>query len=193
MIRNLKYIIPLVLSFAALVFYNYFKPKPLDWTPTYAREDKIPYGNFVLYSQLNKLFPSNKIIPVEKTIYETLDSTANNTTNYVFINPYFWASKTDISALFNYVKKGNSAFISSDNFGRTLADTLKLETDVKFIQKDSVATTISYKDSVKLHYTSPSFKNQVYDVWNASFYFSSFDTGKTVVLAVNEDTNATFI
>ena len=46
------YVLGLVLLFGAYVAVEYYRPKPLDWTPTFQNKDKIPYGTYVLYDLL---------------------------------------------------------------------------------------------------------------------------------------------
>ncbi|UOQ65229.1 hypothetical protein [Hymenobacter volaticus] len=46
------YVLGLALLFGAYVAVEYYRPKPLDWTPTFQNKDKIPYGTYVLYDLL---------------------------------------------------------------------------------------------------------------------------------------------
>jgi hypothetical protein len=66
------YLLGVTLLFAAYVALEYNKPKPLDWTPTYANKDKIPYGTFVLYDQLPRLLGTDSVEAVRLPIYTQL-------------------------------------------------------------------------------------------------------------------------
>jgi len=46
------YLLGLVALFAGYVALEYYRPKPINWTPTYRNQDKIPYGTYVLYQTL---------------------------------------------------------------------------------------------------------------------------------------------
>ncbi|WP_167856538.1 DUF4350 domain-containing protein [Hymenobacter metallicola] len=46
------YLLGLVLLFGAYVAVEYYRPKPLNWEPTFENKDKIPYGTYVLYQVL---------------------------------------------------------------------------------------------------------------------------------------------
>ncbi|MBD2714834.1 hypothetical protein KBK19_07290 [Microvirga sp. STR05] len=46
------YLLGLALLFGAYVAVEYYRPKPLNWTPTFQNKDKIPYGTYVLYDVL---------------------------------------------------------------------------------------------------------------------------------------------
>lgn len=46
--RNIKiYIALLVLIFGLILLADKGQPKPIDWTPTYSVNDKIPFGLYV--------------------------------------------------------------------------------------------------------------------------------------------------
>ncbi|MBC6696611.1 DUF4350 domain-containing protein [Hymenobacter puniceus] len=49
------YMLGLALLFGAYVAVEYYRPKPLDWTPTFQNKDKIPYGAYVLYDVLPEI------------------------------------------------------------------------------------------------------------------------------------------
>ena len=52
-----------------LISWEFLKPKPIDWSVTLTRKDKIPYGTYVLYNTLKDIFPERKIIENKKTFY----------------------------------------------------------------------------------------------------------------------------
>lgn len=49
------YLVGLAALFGAYVAIEYYRPKPLNWTPTLENDDKIPYGTYVLYDLLPSL------------------------------------------------------------------------------------------------------------------------------------------
>ncbi|MBO0358773.1 hypothetical protein J0X19_12515 [Hymenobacter sp. BT186] len=49
------YLLWVALLFGAYVAVEYYRPKQLDWTPTFQNKDKIPYGAYVLYNVLPDL------------------------------------------------------------------------------------------------------------------------------------------
>ena len=62
----------LMLLFAGYVALEYHRPKPPDWTPTYANKDKIPYGTYVLYDQLPRLLGTDSVEVVRLPVYNQL-------------------------------------------------------------------------------------------------------------------------
>lgn len=66
------YLLGLALLFGGYVALEYNRPKPLDWTPTYANKDKIPYGTFALYDQLPRLLGTDSVEVVRLPVYSQL-------------------------------------------------------------------------------------------------------------------------
>ena len=77
------YLLGIALLFAGYVTLEYNRPKPVDWSPTYANKDKIPYGTYVLYDQLPNLLGTDSIETVRLPVYGqltglSLDDIAND-------------------------------------------------------------------------------------------------------------------
>ena len=122
-----RYIALIVVLFGALVLLDYFRPKPVDWSPTFSREDKIPYGTYALYELLPDIFKGEPVVPVRETVYNQLqDSTQWG--NYIFISEFFALDSLDANLLLDYVQRGNNVFIAAENFSFDLSDTLHFET-----------------------------------------------------------------
>ena len=66
------YLLGVALLFAGYVTLEYNRPKPLDWSPTYANKDKIPYGTYALYDQLPRLLGTDSIEAVRLPVYNQL-------------------------------------------------------------------------------------------------------------------------
>ena len=78
----------------------------------------------------------------------------------------------------NYIKAGNSVFMSTFNWSGMLADTLDIETRPEYEKKD-----------VGINFTNPKLKqpnNYNFDRYINIQYFSSFDTVHATVLGKNE-------
>jgi len=69
------YMLGLGLLFAAYVAVEYYRPKPLDWTPTLQNNDKIPYGTYVLFDQLPGVLgvPRAEVRTVRAPIYSQIE------------------------------------------------------------------------------------------------------------------------
>ncbi len=62
----------LLLLFGAYVALEYNRPRPLDWRLSFANNDKIPYGTFVLFDQLPGLLGTDSVREVRVPIYSQL-------------------------------------------------------------------------------------------------------------------------
>lgn len=70
------YLLGIGLLFAGYVALEYNRPKPLDWSPTYANKDKIPYGTYVLFDQLPRLLGTDSVAVVRRPAYSQLTGAA---------------------------------------------------------------------------------------------------------------------
>ncbi len=149
-----SYLAGLLLLFGAYVAYEYYKPKPLDWSPTLSSEDKIPYGTYALYEVLPHVLGTGSVRSVRQPIFNQLlgndepdfdgdsahhvaDSLARRRAEalplvrtagtYVFVNRSFNSSELETNALLRFIGRGNSVFIAAEHFwggGTSLADSL---------------------------------------------------------------------
>lgn len=156
----------------AIVYYEYSKPKPLNWYPSYAKKHKIPYGTFVLRNELSILFPSVEIEDVKIPPYVFLgDSTKQGT--YIFIDNAVNFGDAEFMRLLKFVERGNDVFMSTHG---AIIDTLNLKTEslltsnldekvfFKMVNKNFPSTEFSFDRG---------FSNQV---------FTEIDTLRTTVL-----------
>ena len=124
------YMLGLLALFGAYVALEYYRPKPLDWSPTYINKDKIPYGTFVLFDQLPRLLGTDSVATVRRSVYTQLTgapdaaaevdsssqtSTAVNDSTEAETTPPPTAGPDMLAARANYL------FIN-DGFGASAAD-----------------------------------------------------------------------
>ncbi|CAL2101560.1 conserved protein of unknown function [Tenacibaculum sp. 190130A14a] len=170
--KKLKiYIAILILVVIGIVFVESSKSKQINWFPTYAAKHKIPYGTYVLRTEMDALFP-NKVKDIHTQPYVFLnDSTYNGT--YVFINNTINIDKDEFGELLAFTERGNDVFIAS---GGVYIDTLGAQT------KGVYTTAFEEKTYQKL--VNPNFKNQEYsfDRQFSKYYFSEIDTVNTTIL-----------
>lgn len=106
--------------FLIYVMVEYYKPKPLNWTVTYAQTDKNPYGGYIFYDRLDDVF-TNKSLSFS-TLYESKDSTGH----LIILSSRFNASDADMEALFHILDQGRSIMISAQRFSGNFLDSLGL-------------------------------------------------------------------
>ena len=143
--KDLK--IYLIIAFSILglyLFVEYNKPVPLDWTPTFNRTDKIPFGTYVLYHELPQLFKA-EINNSRESISKTLQKA--ETSNLLIIAPSVNISAADYQRMREHMNKGNEIFIAAYNFNEQILDSLNLSLQSRDI--------LFSKDSLRFHFLNP--------------------------------------
>lgn len=184
--KDWKYIA--YLSAAVLVYmaFKLLSPRDFDWTITFHREDKNPFGAYALSSVIRDLFPGQAIYQNSYTLYESLDS-IRNPVNFLSISQSFSPGKEDTEALLANIERGGTAFISAQHFGGNFADTLSLYTSDYFFE--TLDKVFDRNDSSLLRFTNPGIQSGGYHFprKNIHNYFQEFDSTGTVVSANDLD------
>jgi len=184
--NNLKYLLPLIITLIVLTIIKIVEPEELDWSKSFAKKDKIPYGGYIIYDIVPNLFPDNEVVSKELPIYNILKDNFNYSTNYIFINNYFSPDRLDAEYLLDYVSNGNNVFISAFGIYGDLADSLRIKTFDEIFNQDSVS----------INFNLPEVKSENgYSYFRGNFenYFSEYDTTLVQVLGKNEKDHANFI
>jgi hypothetical protein len=183
--RDLK--IYLTIASILLILYvvgQYNKPSPVNWQPTLNYEDKIPFGTYIFYHQLNNIFPGAKIINTDQSIYN-LFSKPLAAGNYVIVAKQVKISQYDFVQLLNYIKAGNTVLITAFDWARTLKDNLEIKTRA---EDDETGTQLSFtSDQLKKGH------NYKFEKGVSQWYFSKFDTARATVISKNSAGNATYL
>ncbi|WP_276165894.1 DUF4350 domain-containing protein [Zobellia alginiliquefaciens] len=129
--KGLKYIVIAVATVALLMVMQYNSPKEINWTNSYVAKHKIPYGTFVLNDVMEHLF-ENKIQDVHIPPFEFLQANEDVSGTYFFVNNTINFGESELFSLLDWVDKGNTLFIASENYEEQLLDTLKLNTATLF-------------------------------------------------------------
>ncbi|MEW5676015.1 DUF4350 domain-containing protein [Flavobacterium enshiense] len=191
--RTLKiYIAILVLIIIGIIFVDANRPKPIDWTPTYATTDKIPLGLFVFNKEIDKLFPNEKIERYSTTLYEYLDpkfsyddSTYSVKGNLLFINEGNSFDDASTDELLYFVKRGNTAFLSMKSFPERLMDSLNMDFENRYFFGDSVKVDLTDKTLMP----KPLFLTKGI----SNTYFNTIDSSKTTILGKQHYENRDYV
>ncbi|MDE5612784.1 MAG: hypothetical protein K2I90_12305 [Odoribacter sp.] len=120
----------LVLLTFAYAWYETEGPKEVDWSATYSRKDKIPYGTYILYRSLPHLFPEAEIVPANLDLYEELQKVEQvRNTGYISVSAYFKTDGEGAKRLLEWIGRGNWAFIVADKLQDSLLDALGIALD----------------------------------------------------------------
>ena len=181
-----KFVIFFLLTFLLFIIVRITEPRGIDWSLSFSKDDKIPYGNYILYNLLPELFSGDSIQTSQFPVYNILKDKNYSNSSYIFINNIFAPDELDTRELLNYVNDGNNVFVASNFIRGKLSDTLKVVTNLTYIGNDSIKINFS---NFNLKNNVPySFKDSPLD-----YYFTDFDTAKIVALGFNQENKANFI
>lgn len=130
--RPNKYLLFLLATVVAYVLFEYYKPKPIDWSPSYQNNETIPFGTQGVYELLPSLMRQQSVESTRLPVYNLLtESKLPNKSNYIAVCQSFDAGAIDTRELLGYVAKGNTVFLSAYSFSDTLSRALGFKADVK--------------------------------------------------------------
>jgi hypothetical protein len=66
------YLLGILALFGGYVALEYYRPKPLDWSPTLSSKDKIPYGTYALFDVLPQVLGTDSVASVRLPIFNQL-------------------------------------------------------------------------------------------------------------------------
>ena len=161
-----------IAMFALIIFMEATKPKPINWFPSYASHDKIPYGTFILSEEFKELFKDTEVRIINKVPYQFLKDTTLKGT-YFFVNGTLNFGKEEFNEILKFVERGNDVFMSTN--GASI-DTLHLQTK-------QLATNVfkerSFYQLLNKHLDTTEI---TFDRKTSNIVFSEIDTLKTTVL-----------
>ena len=173
--------ISIVIASALLLVYlvaELNKPTPVNWRTTLYFNDKIPFGTFIFYHELNHIFPNSTVKRTYQPAIKIFKDSSINAGNYLIVAKTININKPEFKAMTKFIAEGNSVFISTFSFGGFISDTLKLSMYNDYNEKN-----------IALNFTNPALRTtKGYSVKNeeAEQYFSSFDTLHAVSLSKNQ-------
>lgn len=143
-----KYLWFLILITFLYGLFEYYRPKPIDWTPTYSNKDKIPFGTKAVYELLPTIFGNKEVVSLRLPIYNHLiERKSLPCSNYIFVCQDFQIDKNDRVQLLKYVEKGNNVFISAYDFPDTLLKTLGVNAALKAPNLRDTALVMNFVNS----------------------------------------------
>ncbi|MES2849052.1 MAG: DUF4350 domain-containing protein [Bacteroidota bacterium] len=162
---------------------------------TFVRSDKLPFGTYVAFREINELFYRNDVAVKKLSIDQSLDNDYDDTSAlFICISKNFYLRSNELASALNYVRKGNSIFISAARF------------DSAFLQEMDVVANSSYSllmpsvlqmKKTNVHLAAPYFADSV----AYSYYYLPLENSFTVkeasedvkVLGTNENGQPNFV
>jgi len=166
------YILLVLFIFIGVIYIDATKKTEINWFPSYVNQHKIPFGLYVLDNQLPKLFPNTTIEQLSLSPFVYLKQEERKGT-YLFINDNVQVGNAELGELMEFVKRGNSVFMSSHYID---LDTLGFNT--------KPLITNNYDESVFIKLLNKSFKGKEY-TYDREFnnqVFAEIDTVNTTIL-----------
>ncbi len=185
---NKKYYYILAILFVAVIVLQYFQPKPINWTKTYLKNDKIPFGCYAIFNLLDTY---GKTVEVnQQTLYNINESEEDTLKTLLIVNDKIGLTKLDVKSLFEYVQKGNVVCIAAGEFEEALKDTFKLKTSFNWMTMSESLDSLLLKHSFEINYTNPKnniLKSYRYPQIATESFFTKFDTALFTVSSVDKN------
>ncbi|MCZ7611266.1 MAG: hypothetical protein M5U17_14040 [Ignavibacterium sp.] len=182
-----KFILPVIIVAIIFLIVKIFTPEPTDWKQSYSKNDKIPYGSYILYEQLNQLFPDKNIESTNLPFYNISIQREIKEKNIIIICNYFNPDELDTRVLLELLDNGNDVLIASASFDNKLSDSLKIQTYYSYFND---------LDTNEFNFVNPELKREVnyrFSQGNYEHYFYMFDTTNALVLGINGQGHPNFI
>lgn len=194
--KSLKiYIAILITLLLGIVIFDFNKPIPINWTPSYDTKDKIPFGLYVLDKEIPAFLENRRLKKLDFTPYEYFHTqNANDSSEtlqvegtFLRISEFSDVDKSSSLELLNFASRGNSVFLSMKGFPKVILDSLKLAVNGEY----------QYTDSIFNWLANPKLGTQKFKLVEGigNNYFSKIDTTNTKVLGFQsgDSTRVNFI
>jgi len=167
---------------------QYYKPKETDWKATYLKEDKIPFGLYILNKELHSILPVTKVQVSNKRVYNTLKGKQYKNATYLLIAGELNLDESDYSELLQFMNAGNQVFIAAADPGKMLQKKLKLQIKSRSTLLQKYLTVLNFVNPQLMHR-----KGYVFDKGIGSAYFNRFDSRRAVVIGTNSRGDVNFL
>jgi hypothetical protein len=192
---NKKYYYILAIVFIGVIVLQYMQPKPINWSRTYLKKDKIPFGCYAIFNLLETNY-ANKVVVNQQTMYDINNQTNDSSNTLILLNDKIEFSKLDLQSLYKFIKKGNTVFFASNEYQKVLKDTFKIDTQFNWGTTNSSLDSLILKPSFEVKYVAPKnnfLKSYIYPQVATESYFTSFDTTLFKVSSINKQNHPVLI
>lgn len=186
--KNRRPYVILALIFTAVILLYYFQPKPVNWSRTYEKDDKIPFGCYAIFNLLDKTY-TGSVKTSQQDLYNLNESNELSAQTLLIINNNISLSKLEIKSLFGFLEKGNTVLLCANHFGRELCDTFQLNLQANINSGASSIDSLLKKPAFELSYAhAPNniLKAYSYPEVARESYFAEIDTALFTIVSVNK-------
>ena len=158
-----------------------------DLRESFSSRDKKPFGTFVTYQLLEKMFSDNTIRIERRNFENSWKNLEDTGCTYICVAGALYTTDEDVTSVMNFVKKGNDVFIAASGFDSNLLDRLECKVSVNFPVFFILGKPYQYT-GIKAH-TAGVLDSIAYRYFYFPFYrsFSEFNKTNSRVLGVNEN------
>lgn len=181
--------------FIGLVAIEYITPKPQDWTPSFAKDDKIPYGNYVMFKLLPNFFPDQEIVVNEHSFYEEKSYNENflseNENIILIARSYNKMDSLDSEILLQHVKKGGTIFMATQTYSSLIKKRLDISTAPQFSFWETSDSSMLQVNL--LHPALRADSSYTFPKRRTHFYFDQIDASTSFALGEQLDSSFNYI
>ncbi len=125
--KKILYLLLFIVFVLFLIQAKYHNAKEINWFKSYATHHKIPYGTYVLNTQLERIFTKENTLQINEPPFLFLKNNTSTNHTYLFVNTDLNFDDAEIERLLHWTAKGNTLYLAAENFSEKLLDTLKTE------------------------------------------------------------------
>ncbi len=100
----------------------------VDWTPSFDSKYKHPLGTYILYNELETLFPGESVVRINSNLTDFFEETYYTNSNFIYINEYMDLDSIQQKKLSEWVTDRSIAFLSYSN-SRIFKDSIQTRND----------------------------------------------------------------
>jgi hypothetical protein len=168
----------------------------LDERISFRKKDKIPYGTFVAYENLERMFPHAEVLTrkQEPGYWDSVSIYAEKQA-VIIISPQFNADVYELKNLIKFAEHGNHVFISTPDLPYEISDALQCRVSGGANLASYYARAIA-EDTLSVDLIAPPFEKQTsftYPGKQYDAYFSEIDTNIATVLGYDSQSRPDFI
>lgn len=182
-----KFALPVIVVAVLLLIARIFTPEPTNWNPSYSKNDKIPYGSYILFEELNQIFPGKRIETTNLPLYNISKQEKIENKNVIIICNYFNPDELDTKVIYELLNNGNDVFIAASGLGKIFSDSLNIQNYISFFGE---------YDTTEVNFANPELKREInykFVMGAYDHHFSTFDTANVSVIGINKSDFANFI
>jgi hypothetical protein len=174
----------LLLAVIFLVGCSGGKGKMPSLQETYSKKDKKPFGADIAYRQIEAMYDGNVVRDEKRNFKETWVNISDTGSLYICFVQRLFVTEEDVEAMMEYVRAGNSLFISAGLIDKQLLDKVSCSQVYTSPEFESLADEM--KNTAVSSALQPEFKYGYY-YYPFRNYFTGIDTSNTRILGYNDE------